>query len=154
MKVSTCLLTGGFIFASIYTMFSSTNNKQVLEFIGTLNPDQLSIYNKILAERSVIYLQGQVLGMMFALFYIFYFRQDTTFNYCMFALITYIITIAYYMITKKQHHMIDHLTNKEQKIALKKSNKSMIITYVVGFILGMIGYILLARIFARIFIQN
>lgn len=151
MKISACLITAGFIFASFFCMIMCKYNKETIKFIGSLNTTtQLEIYNKILAERTVIYLQGQILGVIVGLFYIYYFRQKGTYNYCVFALATFIITITYYLITPKQNYIIDHLTSQEQIVAWRESQAAMTNTYIFGFILGMVGYILLARILARV----
>ena len=85
MKISTCLLSSGLIFASIYTMIVGKYNQKTIKFIGTLDSiEQLEMYTRIQAERIVIYLQGQILGMLFAIFYLYYFRDSTNYSYCYF----------------------------------------------------------------------
>ena len=152
MRISACVLAAGFIFASFYCMITSKKNKETVKFIKLLDsPEQISIYKQIVAERTVLFIQGQILGILVALFYIYCFRNDSQFNYCIFALATYLITVAYYLIMPKKKYIIDHLKTQEQKVAWRNSNASMSRTYIMGFILGMVGYILLGRIFSRIF---
>jgi hypothetical protein len=147
MKISTCLLSSGLIFASIYTMIVGKYNQKTIKFIGTLDSiEQLEMYTRIQAERTVIYLQGQILGMLFAIFYLYYFRDSTNYSYCYFSLITFVITIAYYLLKQKNHKMNDYLKTQEQKEMWKESKQSMKTTYIFGFILGLIGYIILGKI--------
>lgn len=147
MKISTCLLSSGLIFASIYTMIVGKYNQKTIKFIGTLDSiEQLEMYTRIQAERIVIYLQGQILGMLFAIFYLYYFRDSTNYSYCYFSLITFIITIIYYLLKQKKHKMNDYLKTKEQKEMWEESKQSMKTTYIFGFILGLIGYIILGKI--------
>ena len=151
MKISSCLLAGGFIFASIYSMIISKYNKKTINFIGTLDSvEQLEMYNRVQSERLIIYLQGQILGMTLGVIYLFYFKNNSRYSYCYFSLITYIITIIYYLLKPKQYKMNDYLKTDEQRKLLQESNESMKTTYVFGFILGLIGYIVLARILYRL----
>jgi hypothetical protein len=151
MKISSCLLAGGFIFASIYSMIVSNYNQKTIKFIGSLDSvEQLEMYNKVKSERLIIYLQGQILGMIIGLFYLYYFKNNSKYSYCYFSLITYIITIIYYLLKHKQHKMNDHLKTNEQRKLLEESNQSMKTSYIFGFILGLIGYIVLARILYRL----
>jgi hypothetical protein len=151
MKISSCLLAGGFIFASIYSMIVSKYNKKTINFIGTLDSvEQLEMYNRVQSERLIIYLQGQILGMTLGVIYLFYFKNNSRYSYCYFSLITYIITIIYYLLKPKQHKMNDYLKTDEQRKLLEESNESMKTTYIFGFILGLIGYIVLARILYRL----
>jgi hypothetical protein len=151
MKISSCLLAGGFIFASIYSMIVGKYNKKTIKFIGSLDSvEQLEMYNRIQSERLIIYLQGQILGMILGLFYLFYFKNNTRYSYCYFSLITYVITIIYYLLKPKEHKMNDYLKTDEQRKLLQESNESMKTSYVLGFILGLIGYIVLARILYRL----
>ena len=155
MKISSCLLSGGFIFASIYSMIVGKYNKKTIKFIGTLDSvEQLEMYNKIQAERTVIYLQGQILGIVLAIFYLYYFKNNTKYSYCYFALITNIITIAYYLLKPKKYKMIDYLKTEEQKQSWQESKDSMKTTYIFGFILGLIGYIILGKIIKSIFTES
>ena len=110
MKISSCLLAGGFIFASIYSMIISKYNKKTINFIGTLDSvEQLEMYNRVQSERLIIYLQGQILGMTLGVIYLFYFKNNSRYSYCYFSLITYIITIIYYLLKPKQYKMNDYL---------------------------------------------
>ena len=155
MKISSCLLSGGFIFASIYSIIVAKYNKKTIKFIGTLDSvEQLEMYNKIQAERTVIYLQGQILGIVLAILYLYYFKNNTKYSYCYFALITNIITIAYYLLKPKKYKMIDYLKTEEQKQSWKESKDSMKTTYIFGFILGLIGYIILGKIIKSIFTES
>jgi hypothetical protein len=150
MKISSCLLASGFIFASIYSMIISKYNQKTIKFIGSLDSvEQLEMYNRVKSERLIIYLQGQILGMIIGLFYLFYFKNNSRYSYCYFSLITYVITVIYYLLKNKQYKMNDHLKTDEQRKLLEESNESMKTTYIFGFILGLIGYIVLARILYR-----
>lgn len=144
MRISACLLASGFIFASLYIILYARENKYKNKFISLLTSDQLDKYKKIHNERTKIYLQGQVLGSVFALFYL-YLYGTRKYSVCYFALITYILCIAYYSLTPKTLNMQDHLTTQEQKRLYKKYCMQMKSQYIFGFILGMVGYIFLAR---------
>jgi uncharacterized membrane protein len=151
MKISSCLLASGFVFASFYSIIMANSNKYSKKFVKLLDEKQLQIYKKIQSERLYIYLQGQILGSLMALFYLFYYGKGTKYSSCYFALITYVITIGYYTITKKSTLMRDHLITQEQKDAFTDVSRQMMYYHTFGFVLGMIGYILIARIAKHLF---
>ena len=151
MKISACLLASGFVFASFYSIIMAKNNRFSKDFISILTPTQIEIYNKVQKERLYIYIQGQILGSLLAIFYLYYYGDKTNYASCYFALITYVVCIIYYMLTKKSLLMRDYLTTQEQKDSFTKSSNQMMYYYAFGFIIGMIGYIFVAKMLQYIF---
>jgi hypothetical protein len=153
MKISSCLLAFGLVFASIYTIITFQYKTKRIKFIESLDKSDIDLYNKIIEERTNIYLQGQLIGLILSLFYIYYFRQNEQYNYCIIFLTSFVISILYYLISPKQNYMIDNLKTEEQIIAWRKLNNSMILEYILGFVIGIIGYILLLNIILPFFMS-
>jgi len=150
MRISACLISTGFIFASIYVIVTSGHTNEAKFFFASLDkPKQLEIYNEIVSERVTLFLQGQILGILVGAFYLYFFKKNS-YNYCIFSLTTYIIATLYYMIMPKQKYILDYLTTNEQIILWRRNSNAITNSYITGFILGMIGYILLARILITI----
>lgn len=147
MKISSCLLASGFVFASFYSIIMANNNKFTKHFLSTLTTQsQIQTYKQIQTERLYIYIQGQILGSLMALFYLFYYAKGTNYGSCYFALITYVVAMIYYLLSKKSATMRDHLISQEQKDSFDKMSNQMKYYYAFGFILGMVGYVLIARL--------
>lgn len=137
-----CYLAGtigiGLLGATIYTM---TAQPTVNEYRSKLKQDALDAYDRIVKERSTIYIQGLVLGLIVS--YILLFRVSplkqltnmfhrTTLSFA----IVVLVSSGYYCISPKSDYMLNHVTNGEESRAWLEMYKSMKHRYMAGFILG------------------
>ena len=148
-----CYIAGavgvGLLGATFYTM----NAQSVAnEYRGKLKPEALSAYDKILKERSAIYFQGLILGLVIS--YIVLFRLSPTkqltnmFHRVTLSLaIVIIVSSMYYCVSPKSDYMLNHVTNGEESKAWLEMYKTMKHRYVMGFILGSLVAVPLAYTF-------
>ena len=88
----------------IINMFSSHKDQVFIDFQNTLSSDQKKIYSNIVNERLKIYLQGYMLGLIFAFLFIYYSNQTKMKKVCIFLTIA-ISTKKFYKndLLLKQH---------------------------------------------------
>jgi len=142
--VNACLLGSGFLMSMIKTMVVDDNHPTVSKYHNTLLPEQKKIYDSIVKERTQIYLHGLLLGMLLASGYLYMTGiQNIGSNTCVFTLIIMSTAMFYYLLAPKSNYMIDNLVNREQIDSWKAVGKMMQHKYYSGFILGIIGYLLL-----------
>jgi len=139
--IDSCLLGSILIGTMIVNMFSSHKDKVFLEFQKTLSTEQQQIYSSIVNERLKIYLQGYMLGLIFAFLYIFYSNQTKMKKVCIFITIAISVKIIYYRITPKSKYMLEYLTSPEQNKAWLKIYKHMSRKWIFGAIIGGLGYL-------------
>ena len=137
-----CYLAGTVGIALLGATFYTMNAQPVAkDYRGKLKKSSLEAYDNIVKERSNIYFQGLVLGLVVSylvLFRISPMKQITN----MFHRITLSIAIvvmvssAYYCISPKSDYMLNHVTNAEESKAWLEMYKTMKHRYATGFILG------------------
>jgi len=137
-----CYLAGtvgvGLLGATFYTM---TAQSVANEYRGKLKQSSLDAYDNIVKERSNIYFQGLILGLVIS--YLVLFQISPTKQIAnMFHRITLSLAIvvlvssAYYCISPKSDYMLNHVTNGEESRAWLEMYKAMKHRYATGFILG------------------
>ena len=148
-----CYLAGaagvGLLGATFYTM----NAQSVAnDYRGKLKPEALGAYDKIVNERSAIYFQGLILGLVVS--YIVLYRLSPTKQLTnMFHRVTLslaiVITVSsmYYCVSPKSDYMLNHVTNVEESKAWLEMYKTMKHRYVMGFIMGSLVAVPLAYTF-------
>ena len=141
--VNTCLIGSGFLGSSILTMLASKKSKNFVEFNNVLTPQQRETYKKITQERMNIYIQGLVIGSVLAVLMSQMVKLDKNKKVCLFVVIALGFNYAYYSLYPKSTYMLQHLTNKEQNQAWLNIYKEMKTRCMVGFLLGLVGYIIL-----------
>lgn len=140
--MNSCYLAGtvgvGLLGSTFYTM---TAQPVASEYVSKLKQESLDAYGRIVKERSTIYFQGLILGLVTS--YIVLFRITPTkqitnmFHRVTLSLaIVILVSSAYYCISPKSDYMLNHVTNGEEAKAWLEMYRAMKHRYVSGFILG------------------
>ena len=138
-----CYLAGtiglGLLGATFYTM--TAQPVVAVEYRNKLKHTSLDIYDKIVKERSAIYFQGLILGLVVSyivLFRISPMKQVTNMFHriTMSLAIVVLVSSGYYCISPKSDYMLNHVTSGEESKAWLEMYKTMKHRYVMGFILG------------------
>jgi uncharacterized protein YacL len=138
-----CYLAGtigiGLLGATFYTM--TAQPVVAVEYRNKLKHSTVEVYDKIVRERSTIYFQGLILGLVVSyivLFRISPMKQLTNmFHRVTLSLaIVVLVSSGYYCISPKSDYMLNHVTSGEESKAWLEIYKTMKHRYVMGFILG------------------
>jgi membrane protein insertase Oxa1/YidC/SpoIIIJ len=108
-----------------------------------LDDNQKQIYKSVINERTNIYIQGLVLGIVLALLITFNTNLAKGNNVCLFIVIAIVVNILYYSLYPKSTYMLEHLKSQDQVKAWLNIYKEMKIRCKVGMIIGFVGYIFL-----------
>jgi len=135
----TCLI--GFAFIGLMVAFM-VRSKDHSEFENLLDESQRSVYKKIVAERLRIYLRGFFLGLVLAILVLTFYKSAN--KVCLFIVIALGTNYLYYLAHPKSAYMLNYLKGSEQVDAWLEIYKDMKKTNLVGFILGIVGYLLIA----------
>ena len=138
-----CSIAAAFVFASFY-LTHSTNAKMVQnDFVVSLNEGQRETYNKIIKERSGIYFQGLMLGLVLGLAYLFVRKERKLIDICAFASILFATSYFYYILKPKTDWILPYL-NAEQSNKWLDVYKTMSYRYHLGFFIGFVGFTIMA----------
>jgi uncharacterized membrane protein len=140
--MNNCYLAGmvgvGLLGATFYTM---TAQPVANEYRSKLKQASLDAYDRIVKERSIIYFQGLILGLVVS--YIVLFRVSPTkqitnmfYRVTLSLAIVILVSSAYYCISPKSDYMLNHVTSGEEAKAWLEMYRTMKHRYVTGFILG------------------
>lgn len=143
--ISSCLIGAGFLGSSILTMLKSKNSGTFKKFDHLLNIKQKEIYKKVINERASIYTQGIIIGTILGLLSMSMIKTNKISKVCIFIVIALGFNYLYYMLYPKTTYMLLHLTNQKQNEAWLNIYTEMKKRCILGFILGVIGYFILAR---------
>jgi len=112
------------------------------KFMNSLDEKQQQLYNKIIRERTMIYLLGMFIGLILGSIHLYYER-----NICFFVFIVFITQMIIYKIYPKSTYMLYHLDKKDQVNKWMDIYTYMKKIWVSSFILSTIAYILFAYSF-------
>jgi len=144
--VSYCLLGAVLLGSSILTMMTSKQSKTFQKFNNLLDDNQRQVYKSIINERATIYVQSLILGIVLAVLVVFNLKKvDKTPRVCLFILIALGTNYLMYSLYPKSTYMLEHLRSTEQNKAWLAIYKEMKLRCKIGLLLGVIGYIVLAR---------
>ena len=129
------------VISSIYMSYMNMNDNIFLEFNEMLVDSQQVEYKKIIKERSHIYLMGTILGIILSLIY--YYKNKYKYRVCMSVVILYMTKIIFYKIYPKSPLMLYHLTNREQVNKWADIYLHMKKRWLMSFVIGFIGYIMI-----------
>lgn len=147
-----CSLAFALIGASVFTVINTHKKVLISDFVKTLDAPQRKVYDEIATYRLKIYVQGMILGLLLAGLYMSVVDKKSsseTSKVCMFILITMATQYFYYTFTPKPKYMIDYLKTPESVKAWHSVGKHMSKMYHIGFVVGLIGYCLLAYGFGK-----
>jgi hypothetical protein len=145
-------LAFGFMGASLMTMIGTQQHLLVSKFMSTLNFEQQELYKKIVEERFNLYMQGQLLGLLFGCIYLVAARRYNV--SCGQAVASFLLIVMatqyfYYTLMPKKEWMVDSLTTQESMQEWLNIYKYMKRQYHVGFLIGAFGYGLIAYAFSK-----
>jgi hypothetical protein len=138
--IASCAVGVGLVASSLYVNISPSANEKVERLKSLLNPEQLAIYELVLAERFNLYVRGLLYGVVLGLIVLFL-LGDKKLCLCMVVLTILLTQVFYYLMTPKKHYMLQVLTSKEQVDAWLEVYLTMRYRYMLGFTLGVMGYI-------------
>lgn len=145
--IHSCLIGCGLLGAMLFTMLYSSRNSNQAQFVKLLDSRQKEIYNSIIQERLKIYICGYIVGLILATLVVFSLKSNSMQNICVFVTIATGVNYLYYVIHPKSNYMLNHLTSVEQNKAWLKIYRNMKRNYIIGFMLGVLGYLFLGRAF-------
>ncbi len=146
MKFNICAVGITLLISSIYMSYMKRNNSKFSKFNNLLNKEQKEIYQTIVHERLKIYIMGMVLGLSFALFYLYNNKNDN-YKVCKFLAIVYLIKLGFYYLYPKSPLMLYSLTEKEQVDAWADIYTDMKVRWIQSLVVGFFGYLLFAFYF-------
>ena len=144
--VSYCLFGAALLGSSILTMLSSKTSPVFKKFKNVLDDNQQQVYKSIINERTTIYVQSLLLGIILALLVTINLNKVEKYSrVCLFVVIALGTNYLGYTLYPKSTYMLEHLKTTEQNKAWLAIYKEMKLRCALGFVLGIFGYLLLAR---------
>jgi|MDTD01.1.fsa_nt_gb hypothetical protein len=148
-KVPACVFAAGCIGSSLYCFFvRNMKNSKTKHLESLLDDTQIEKYYAIMKERRNIFIFGKIVGLLLGFLYITYNKLDGWCKYCVFVVIVKIVACIVYMMYPKSDYFLRHVTTKEQSSAWVDVYVEMKYNMFFGFILGMLGYLILMRLIA------
>ena len=133
------------IIAMIYfTIMTPTEKHKTLHRLLTMH--QKEAYKKIVHERRSIYYQGYLLGFILSMLIIYNspkMKQNSMI--CLVGVVSFTVNYFYYILSPKSDWIILHLYSAQQRLAWLDVYKSMQFNYHMGFLLGIIGMMVLTK---------
>jgi len=123
--------------ATIATM--SVSKKKQEELKQRFSPEIAEKYTAIVQERTRIYIQGLLLGLLvsFGLLYTKLQHVTTRFHrVCFILAITISVSIVYYLLVPKSAYILTSLKTQEENKAWLEMYNTMKHRYLIGFLLG------------------
>lgn len=146
MKFNICAIGITLLISSIYMSYMKRDNDKFTKFNNLLDDEQKKIYQNIVHERLKIYIMGMILGLSFALFYIYNNKNDN-YKVCKFLTIVYLIKLGFYYLYPKSPLMLYSLKGKEQVDAWADIYTDMKLRWIKSLVVGFFGYLLFAFYF-------
>ena len=142
MNCYTAAIVGvGMLAATFATM---TLSKQQQDYLKTrISPELITVYERIVAERRNLYLQGIVLGLVVAFFLVR--MVKTAFHRVALALAVALpIAVVFYFLMPKSDYMLNHLRTQQETQAWLQVYRTMKHRYFLGFLLGSLSAVPIA----------
>ena len=148
----TCFIAFIFLVGMIYMTFSIDKCEISDSFVDSLNDAQLEQYRLIVKERRNLYIQGFLLGLALSAIYVYYKKIDDKENkendiniMCMIAIIIFLTSYFYYILSKKPKLIVIHLDKQKQRELWTRVYRKMQFNYHFGLFLGIIGACILSK---------
>tara|TARA_A100001015_G_scaffold316255_1_gene430063 strand:+ start:17 stop:475 length:459 start_codon:yes stop_codon:yes gene_type:complete len=142
-----CFIAMALLGSSIWMLVHNQKNDTIIRFMSLLDAKQQKIYNNIVQERTNIYLQGFVLGLILGLIYLKINNNKSANTYCIFVAFVLGVTYINYTIMPKSAYMLDHIKTQEQAKAWLAIYKNMKKNCHIGMILGVLSLPVIVYIF-------
>ena len=146
MKFNICAIGITLLISSVYMSYMKRDNDKFTKFNNLLDDEQKKIYQNIVHERLKIYIMGMILGLSFALFYVYNNKNDN-YKVCKFLTIVYLIKLGFYYLYPKSPLMLYSLKGKEQVDAWADIYTDMKLRWIKSLVVGFFGYLLFAFYF-------
>jgi uncharacterized protein YacL len=145
--INNCALGIALIAATIFTSLASKSDPVFQKYLTTLNTEQIHAFREIVANRTSLYLQGTIFGIILVIMLaIFGYKQLSPFtNGCTFVVIVLLTQYFYYILMPKNDWMLNHLKNQEQIQGWLGVYREMSLRWHWGLVVGLIGFFLLGR---------
>jgi hypothetical protein len=140
---TSCVIAIGLIIAMLFTMISPYKLSLMSKYESLLSEKQLEKYHKIRKERLTICIMGFVLGIVIAFAIVMYMKKSLFTNVCLVGAIVFVVNYFFYVFYPKSSYMITDLDEKEDREAWLAIYKHMIFVYHLGFVLGVLGAMVL-----------
>lgn len=150
-----CGISLMFIIGMVYMNIMAFKNKTIQNYKNQLPTEYQKIYDDIVKERTKIYYQGYILGLLFSLIivlYNYYVKKDKlclSHMLCIVLATSFITNYFYYILYPKTNWMLDSDIIKDPKQVKVWLNmyKHMQNYYHSGLLLGLISVMILAVAF-------
>lgn len=143
--ITSCLLSAVLLSGMISVMLVSQYSPIHKNFFRLLDNNQKVLYKKIVHERLTLFLQGLIIGLICAVLITPHLKYKKKTRVCIFILISVGILNLYYLLFPKSTYMLEHLNTREQITAWNNIRLEMRFKKILGMILGLVGYYLLAN---------
>lgn len=140
---TSCVIAIGLIIAMLFTMISPNKFSLMSKYESLLSETQLEKYHKIRKERLMICIMGFVLGIVIAFSVVMYMKKSVLTNVCLVGAIVFVINYFFYVFYPKSSYMITDLDEREDREAWLAIYKHMTYIYHLGFVLGVVGAMVL-----------
>lgn len=142
--IASILLGISIYFYCVRPIETSENKK----FEALLNDEQIQIYYNAIDERRSIFFKGKVVAFIICLLLIkFILKKKTICRYCILVICINFIAGSIYFIYPKTNDVMGSLKTDKQHAAYNEVIKSMYKNIISGGILGIIGYVIIVRVF-------
>lgn len=145
-SICTCFVAALLLGGSLYISLSAKNGP-FEKYEKSMDSEQLKIYKEIRNERTKIYSNGAILGLILSLIYLFMNRENGIFNTnilvkhgCAIMTIFFVTINAFYSFYPKSKYMLNYLNTREQIDLWLETYLYMKNKYDIGLILGACGY--------------
>lgn len=129
-----------FLGGSIATMLGCREQTDNLRRV--LSEEAAATYEKIIKERTNLYIQGLLIGIVLSYAILLNLKITNRFHkISLFFGITLITTVMYYMLMPKSDWMLNHLKTEGETKAWLEVYKNMKARYLTGFVLGALAAI-------------
>ena len=139
-----CLIATALFASMLYMMLNPRKSDIINTFQSQLTPEQNAIYVEIVNERMRIYLISITVALILGFLYLQFNNNRSVSRVCVFTVLVLFASNMLYLIAPKSKYMVTYLTTEVQRNAWLDVYKEMQYRKVIGILLGIIAYVLLA----------
>jgi len=141
-----CVVGFSLLIAKLYMTLSYSKFTLMDKFIKVLNTTQRTTYLSIIQERSFIYIQGMIIGLLLGFAYLYYVNgiDNIKSHVCAFVSIVMVTNVIYYLLMPKSTYMLDHIKGEKQITAWKNIYLYMQYRYITGILIGILAYVFIS----------